>query len=226
MFDFVRSELVEPHSKPTYSAFRSIPRAQGFTLIELLIGMTLVGFILALLFAGLNLGTRSWEAGEQRMVTSSRQAVVVDFIRRVLERTDPLRWRVDEEDQLAFAGEAESLRFVGTLAMHEGATGNHLIALELASGEIGRDMVMRWQLPNPREPGFAPLEQAEPKVLVKAISAMTFAYFGAETDTEEPAWHDQWLNQKAPPELIRLRLVMENGETWPDIIAVPRVRRE
>lgn len=201
-------------------------RVQGFTLLELLIGMTLVGFILTLLFAGLNLGTRSWEAGEQRMVTSSRQAVVVDFIRRVIERTDPLRWRVGEEDQLAFAGEAESLRFVGALAMHEGTTGNHLIALDLASGENGRDLVMRWRLPDLREPGFGPLEQAEPKVLLKAIRSMTLAYFGAEADTEEPAWHDQWLNQKAPPELIRLRLTMENGETWPDIIAAPRVRRE
>lgn len=201
-------------------------RVQGFTLLELLIGMTLVGFILTLLFAGLNLGTRSWEAGEQRMVTSSRQAVVVDFIRRVIERTDPLRWRVGEEDQLAFAGEAESLRFVGALAMHEGTTGNHLIALDLASGENGRDLVMRWRLPDLREPGFGPLEQAEPKVLLKAIRGMTLAYFGAEADTEEPAWHDQWLNQKAPPELIRLRLTMENGETWPDIIAAPRVRRE
>lgn len=201
-------------------------RVQGFTLLELLIGMTLVGFILTLLFAGLNLGTRSWEAGEQRMVTSSRQAVVVDFIRRVIERTDPLRWRVGEEDQLAFAGEAESLRFVGALAMHEGTTGNHLIALDLASGETGRDLVMRWRLPDLREPGFGSLEQAEPKVLLKAIRSMTLAYFGAEADTEEPAWHDQWLNQKAPPELIRLRLTMENGETWPDIIAAPRVRRE
>jgi general secretion pathway protein J len=201
-------------------------RVQGFTLLELLIGMTLVGFILTLLFAGLNLGTRSWEAGEQRMVTSSRQAVVVDFIRRVIERTDPMRWRVGEEDQLAFAGEAESLRFVGALAMHEGTTGNHLIALDLASGETGRDLVMRWRLPDLREPGFGPLEQAEPKVLLKAIRSMTLAYFGAEADTEEPAWHDQWLNQKAPPELIRLRLTMENGETWPDIIAAPRVRRE
>lgn len=201
-------------------------RAQGFTLLELLIGMTLVGFILTLLFAGLNLGTRSWEAGEQRMVTSSRQAIVVGFIRHALERTDPLRWRVDDEDQLAFVGEAESLRFVGSVAMHEGATGNHLIALDLADGEVGRDLVMRWQLPDSRAPGFGPLEEAKPKVLVKAVREMTFSYFGTEADTEEPAWHDQWLHQKAPPELIRLRLVMENGETWPEIIAAPRTRTE
>lgn len=201
-------------------------RSQGFTLLELLIGMTLVGFILSLLFAGLNLGTRSWEAGERRMVTSSRQAVVVDFIRRGIEQTYPLRWRVGEEDRLAFAGEAESLRFVGTVAMHDGASGNHLIALDLVGGETGRDLVMRWQLPDPGAPGFGPIEQAEPKVLIKAVKEMALAYFGARSETEDPAWHDQWLDQKTPPGLIRLRLTMENGETWPDIVAAPRARAE
>ncbi|MFZ3043398.1 MAG: prepilin-type N-terminal cleavage/methylation domain-containing protein [Thiobacillus sp.] len=203
-----------------------IRRSQGFTLLELLIGMTLVGFILSLLFAGLNLGTRSWEAGEQRMVTSSRQAVVVDFIRRAIEQTYPLRWRVGEEDRLAFAGEAESLRFVGTVAMHDGASGNHLIALDLVDGETGRDLVMRWQLPDPGAPGFEPIEQAEPKVLIKAVKEMALAYFGAQSETEDPAWHDQWLDQKTPPELIRLQLTMENGETWPDIVAALRARTQ
>lgn len=200
--------------------------SQGFTLLELLIGMTLVGFILSLLFAGLNLGTRSWEAGEQRMVTSSQQAVVVDFIRRAIEQTYPLRWRVEEEELLAFAGEAESLRFVGTVAMHDGASGNHLIALDLADGETGRDLVMRWQLPDPGAPGFESIEQAESKVLIKAVKGMALAYFGAQSETEDPAWHDQWLDQKTPPELIRLQLTMENGETWPDIVAAPRARME
>jgi general secretion pathway protein J len=203
-----------------------IRRSQGFTLLELLIGMTLVGFILSLLFAGLNLGTRSWEAGEQRMVTSSRQAVVVDFIRRAIEQTYPLRWRVGEEDRLAFVGEAESLRFVGTVAMHDGASGNHLIALDLVDGETGRDLVMRWQLPDPGAPGFEPIEQAEPKVLIKAVQEMALAYFGAQSETEDPAWHDQWIDQKTPPALIRLQLTMENGETWPDIVAAPRARTQ
>ncbi|MDQ1315411.1 MAG: ral secretion pathway protein, partial [Pseudomonadota bacterium] len=129
-------------------------------------------------------------------------------------------------DQLAFAGEAESLRFVGTVAMHDGASGNHLIALDLADGATGRDLVMRWQLPDPGAPGFEPVEQAEPKVLIKAVKEMALAYFGAQSETEDPAWHDQWLDQKTPPELIRLQLTMENGETWPDIVAAPRARTE
>lgn len=200
--------------------------ARGFTLLELLIGMTLVGFILTLLFAGLSLGMRSWEAGERHMVSSSQQAVIVDFIRRTLEQAYPLRWRVDDEEQLAFSGESESLRFVGSVPRHDGASGNFLVELDLVDGETGRDLVMRWQFPDPRAPGFGPLEQAKPKVLAKAVREMTLTYFGAESEAEEPAWHDQWIHQKAPPELIRLQLVMENGESMPDIVAAPQVRTE
>ncbi len=200
--------------------------AQGFTLLELLIAMVLLGFMMGLLFSGLNLGTRSWEAGERRMTTSSRQAVVVDFIRRTLERTCPLHWRKDNEDLLAFAGEAESLRFVGPLAKNEGMPANHLIAFELAAGDAGHDLVMRWQWPDPREPGFGPADAATPKVLIKAVKEATFAYFGAESDSDEPAWHDRWLARKAPPDLIRLQITLENGEAWPDIIVAPRIRSE
>lgn len=201
-------------------------RMQGFTLLELLIGMTLVGFILVLLFAGLRLGTQSWEVGERRMVTTSRQAVVIDFVRRAFEQTYPLRWRIDGEEQLAFAGEAESVRFVGSISMHSGVLGHHLVALDLVEGEIGRDLVIRWQLPDPREPGFEFPEAENQKVLIKAIKSMNLAYFGSQTDLEEPAWHDQWLQQKSPPELVRFQLVMENGETWPYIVATTRIRTE
>lgn len=203
-----------------------IRRVQGFTLLELLIGLTLVGLILTLLFAGLNLGMRSWEAGEQRMVASSRQSIIVDFIRRTLEQAYPLYWQVDNEKQLAFAGEAESLQLVGPVAMHEGAASNYLIALELDEGAGGRDLMMRWHMPDTREPGFGALEEAKPKVLAKAVKEMNFSYFGAESDTDEPAWHDQWLHQKTLPMLIRLQLTLENGEIWPDIVVATPIRAE
>lgn len=201
-------------------------RARGFTLVEMLIGMTLVGFILTLLFAGLNLGTRSWEAGEQRIATSSRQAVVVDFLRRTLEQAYPLRWTVENEERLAFAGDAESVRLVGPVPIREGALVNQLVVLELADGETGHDLVMRWALPDLREPGFEPAEAATPKVLIKGIKRLTFAYFGTESEMEEATWHDRWVEQKDPPQLIRLQLVMENGEAWPDIVAASRVRTQ
>ncbi|NEX17237.1 MAG: general secretion pathway protein GspJ, partial [Halochromatium sp.] len=37
-------------------------RGRGFTLVELLIALSLIGIITLLLFSGLRLGSRSWEA--------------------------------------------------------------------------------------------------------------------------------------------------------------------
>jgi general secretion pathway protein J len=199
-------------------------RSQGFTLLEFLIGMTLLGFILTLLFAGLSLGMRSWDAGEQHMVSSSRQAVIVDFIRRTLEQTYPMHWRVDNEDQLAFMGESDSLRLVAPVPIHEGLASNFLVALDQVEGDGGHDLVMRWKMPDPGAPGFGSLDGVKPKTLVKGIKGMTFSYFGSESETDQPAWHDQWLHQKAPPDMIRLQFIMESGEAWPDIVAATPIR--
>ena len=198
---------------------------RGFTLLEMLIGMTLLGFILALLYAGLNLGIRSWEAGEARTVTTSRQAVVDGVLRRVLESAEPRVWKIAEAEALAFAGEPERLRFIGVLPV---AAGNDaaLVALELAPGETGRDLVLRWHAPDPDVAGFGPLDGAEGKALVKAVKEANFAYFGTQGENAEPDWHDQWLDQKTLPDLVRVRLVLDDGEAWPEILVAFRVHRE
>jgi general secretion pathway protein J len=199
-------------------------RQRGITLLELLIALVLLGFIMTLLFAGLDLGTRSWDAGERRMNGASRQAVVDDFLRRTLEGAWPLMWRKDDEDVLAFAGEAESLRFAGPLARSAGTAAKQLLAIELAPGGQGRDLVVRWQWPDPRAPGFGPLDSAPPKVIVKQVKAVRFAYFGAESASDEPAWHDRWLARKVLPDLIRLRIEPHDDAPWPDIVVAPRQR--
>ena len=48
-------------------------RAQrGFTLVEVLIAISLLGLMLVILFGGLRLGGRSWDAIEQRTGRAER----------------------------------------------------------------------------------------------------------------------------------------------------------
>ena len=51
-------------------------RQGGFTLLELLIAITLLGLILVLLFGGLRLGMRSWDAGQLNVDTMNTVAGV------------------------------------------------------------------------------------------------------------------------------------------------------
>lgn len=201
-------------------------KAQGFTLLEMLIGMTLVGFILMLLFSGLRLGSRIWETGETHNMVSTERTVIMGFIRHALEQAYPLRWNINTEDVIAFAGEPESLAFVGPLSSRDGMAGNHLLLLHLVDAGSGRDLVLRWRLPDPANHDFSGLANAENKVLVKGVKSAAWSYFGTEAgtaDTSEPVWYDQWPNHAELPRLIRLRLTLANGEVWPELIARPMI---
>lgn len=209
------------------NAGRATSRLTGFTLLELLVGLSLVGLILVLLFAGLRLGDRSWEAGETRLTASSNLAVAARFIRHELEQIQPYHWKnTTEEQTLAFAGSADAIHFVGPVPSRVGVSGLHLVGIEAVSAGDGKALAMRWHLPDPEVPDFSLLEGAEPKNLVEDVEELSFAYFGAPDDTTDPAWHDSWDFPNRLPQLIRLRLTLKSGEIWPEIVVAPRINGE
>lgn len=59
-------------------------RGRGFTLLELLIGMTLLGFMLALLFGGFRLAANSWDAVTARTERTTDEQLGRAFLRRLL----------------------------------------------------------------------------------------------------------------------------------------------
>lgn len=195
-------------------------KQRGFTLLEMIIGITLLGFILVLLYGGLRLGTRSWDAGEKVVEASSRQAVVTEFLRKQLGSIYPLRWKPDEGQQevLAFAGEPRSLRFAGYMPARLGTGGVHLLALEEEKdGEVSA-LRLRWRLPDPELKDFEFPDEDNQARLIKDIESIEFAYFGAESQEAEPAWHDAWHNETQLPVLIRVRVKPREGEPWPDVL--------
>lgn len=98
-------------------------KQRGFTLIELLIAMTLLAFILTLLFAGLRLGSRSWDAAELRTGESERLRVAHGVIRNELAQAYPMKWRNVVDAGIAFSGEADAVRFVAPLPVRIGEGG-------------------------------------------------------------------------------------------------------
>ena len=93
--------------------YRRSPLLQkGFTLLELLISMTLLGMILVLLFGGLRLGMRSWDAVEQQADTLNLVRSVENFLRTEMARVQPYRWKTAPGQPLAFVGERNKVSFV------------------------------------------------------------------------------------------------------------------
>lgn len=194
-------------------------KVRGFTLLELLIAITLLGFILTLLFGGLRLGSRSWDAGEQRSTNNTHLSLVQAFLRRQLAQVRPYRWKKKVNPELAFVGEANSLKFVAPITARLGPGGLYLVSLELVKDQDESSLVMKRVIPEPDSSDFSALDDGEKVVLADKVEAVSFAYFGAETKDAEPRWQDKWDNTKLLPYLIRIRLKFSNGREWPDLVA-------
>jgi general secretion pathway protein J len=201
----------------------------GFTLLELLIALSLLGFILALLFSGMRLGAHSWDAGETHSENSTHLALLQGFLRRNLSQITPFHWKKKADMNLAFIGQSDSIKLVAPITARLDTGGLFLISLELIQDNDDNQLVMRRAIPDADSIDFAALEHSEKVekiVLADHVEELSFAYFGAETKDAEPQWQDQWGsrdNQQQLPYLIRMRIKFSNGRAWPDLIVAPLI---
>jgi general secretion pathway protein J len=202
-------------------------KQRGFTLLEMIIGITLLGFILVLLYGGLRLSIRSWDSGNQRVESTTRQTIVSDFLRRLLTQTYPLQWKQDDgKKTLAFAGEADNLSFAGPIPARLGTGGIYLLELKGVKDIEDSELHLQWRLPDPKVNKFdfpGGPDDTDQAHLAKGLEKIEFAYFGAENKDDDPAWHDEWHSDTLLPQLIRLRLTGKAGEVWPEIVVTPKV---
>lgn len=194
---------------------------RGFTLIEMIIGITLLGFILVLLYGGLRLSVKSWDTGEAMVSGTSRQVAVSNFLRRQLAQIYPLTWTDrDGKTQVAFSGDPDAVYFAAPIQAALGPGGISLLALRAEPADDGNDLSLSWQRNDPQEPAFEFPNPDDKVALAKKLDKIVFAYFGTETPDDEPAWHDEWHSESVLPQMIRLSLAGKDGRVWPDIVVV------
>lgn len=198
-------------------------KAGGFTLLELLIAITLLGFILALLFGGMRLASRSWDAGELHSGHSTHLSLLQGFFRRELSQIHPYRWKKKTATEMAFTGEPTRLRFVAPIAARLGPGGLYLVSLEQVRDGESSQLVMRRAIPESDSGDFTALENAEKVVLAEQVETLAFSYYGAESKDAEPRWSDKWANPTLLPYLIRIRIRFNNARSWPDLVVAPQI---
>lgn len=202
---------------------------RGFTLMEMLIGLTLLGFILALLFAGFRLASDSWDAVSARAETTADEQLGRAFVRRLLSQLQPLRWRGAMNQPLAFAGESNGLRAVAPISGQAGSGGLRVIELVIESGEQGskgegplRLVLRHAPLRREAEQFTDTLPQAETRTLLGGLTAAEFRYFGPEKHDEPPRWQNAWTNPERLPRLIAIR-ASGRDEGWSELVVAPMI---
>ena len=207
-------------------------RQRGFTLLEILIAMTLLGLLMAMLFGGLRLGTRAWEASDVRSADLARLEAVHGFIRRALTGAYPLLGTGDDDAKrrIAFTGGAQAVAFTALMPAHFGVGGFYTITLAVEDGVDDKRLIFRRQLYRPGADGAPPpppagADEEQEKVLLEGISKAEFSYFGIADNDETPAWRDEWRDQESLPDLVRLSVSFADRDkrAWPDLVVAPRI---
>ena len=215
----------------------------GFTLIELLIALAMISLITLLLFSGLRLGSRAWEGVDAAAERVGAVRLAHDFLERALTQARSATLVFDGGVVSIFAGEAERMEFAAPLSEHVGVPGVYILRLSLEGSGNRRDLVLsRWLMhPEVLEggdeiPAWEPLkDDAEMALksapldtdaaagafgrtlLLEGVDAFEISYFGALEGDTEPGWHEDWLEQNALPNLVRIHLTTTE-QSWPDLI--------
>lgn len=203
---------------------------KGFTLLELLISITLLGFILVLLFGGLRLGIRSWDAVQQRVDNLNSVRSVENFLRQEMEAIAPYRWKGAPGQRLAFLGQRDKMSFVAQLPGRIGVGGLYLVNLELEQSSKGRRLLWRYVPVTSQMTDFSPLDQASELVLanteLNTVEDIWFTYFGPDGAGGSLLWQDRWESSSSLPSLIRIQVKFAGDGEWPEFVVAPRLSSE
>ena len=217
-------------------------RDRGFTLVELLIALSLVALITVLLYSGLRLGTRAWEGVEASAERTGGLRLAHNFLTRALAQARPVRLVFDGESRLVFSGDEEGLELASLLSQHVGIPGLYVLRITLEADGADRRLVLtRWLLHGDvlagtdEVPAWEPFEGSETltrageldqdlaagvygsSLLLSGVDEFRLAYFGVADGSDEPQWHETWLQPFALPLAVRLRLTTTD-QTWPDLL--------
>ena len=196
---------------------------QGFTLLELLIGLTLLGFMLALLFGGFHLASTAWDTVGTHVNRTTDEQLAREFLRRLIMQMQPIRWKGAPNQPIAFTGDVQSLRAIAPISSQAGAGGLQVVEILAEPSADGNRLTFRHApLHYGAEQFTDGLGEGEGHLLLDAITGVEFAYFGPPKKGEPSAWQDAWENPEQLPALIRIRIASSSHE-WPDLIVAQMV---
>jgi len=193
----------------------------GFTLLEMVVTLTILGFILLIIFGAFRLGMSAWEKGESSREEYQKVRAVLQLVSRQLKSIVPYKVKTEkaEGDYLAFEGGARSLKFVSALSMRAKQPVGFVYAMyELTDGgNQGGSLVVYEQRVLMKKNFFEERPKEEYGVpLIEGISNIQFEYYQEEDTVKnrKEGWVEVWnaKEEKELPRAVRMTVTYRNGQ--------------
>ena len=210
-------QLLSPKIQLAGSRIQDPRSTHGFTLLELLISMTILALIFVTVLGAIQIGSKSWESGEQRAEENQRTRTLFDTLARDLTMLYPLRVKDQDRDIIAFRGKSDSLWFATLPESYGAEPFSHMIRIVTYAVEPDRGLVATEGYPLVGVSAAADSPESRLKRLDERVSEARFRYLLPEGKPEEalpPTWRDFWdpsQDEGLQPSPQRLLSVFQGG---------------
>jgi len=203
---------------PEFSFGRRV--ARGFTLVEVMITLTILGFILLMIFGVFRLGLSAWEKGEGLKEDQQRGRITSQLIARQVKSMVPykIKTRKAEGDYLAFEGKARSVKFVSTLPL-KGSQSQGFVYVIYDFQKTGKGdgtLILYEQRVLNRDFMKDPPKEDAGIPLMEGLEEVRFEYYREEDPQKSEAgeWVEEWNAQEIRelPRAMRITVVSKKAE--------------
>jgi prepilin-type N-terminal cleavage/methylation domain-containing protein len=199
-----------------------LPRATspGFTLIEVTITLTILGFIVLIVFGAFRMGASAWEKGESIKNEYEKVRIASQLISHQLKSIVPYRVKTEkaEGDYVAFEGKSQTVRFVSAVPAKARRPEGLVYAVyefKQEAGDEGRLILYEQRALN-KDLFEEPPKEEEGVSLCEGISSIRFEYYREENveKNQEGGWLNEWnaKEEKELPRAIRMTMTYKNGK--------------
>jgi general secretion pathway protein J len=198
-------------------------RAAGFTLLEVLGALALLSLLLLGVYSGVRSATHTVQAGSLKIEELDEVRSAQMFLRRELEQAMSQAISHDDNgNNIYFIGSSNEMQFVAPLPGYLGQLGPQLVDIKLVSaGDKGKQLVASLVMLPPD--GSKPKPLGEPQVLVDGVVDGSFSYRGLNQQGQPMDWQDDWKTIGNMPNIVTIKLALQNGREWPQLSAPLRV---
>ncbi len=200
-------------------------RSRGFTLIELLAGITIFALISTTLYGAFGIAVQAFDRAVAKTDSDQHLRVVSGFVQRHLEQSYPLALLNRGKWRLLFNGDSKNIHYVVDLPGILGFGGLYENTIRTRNYN-GQTQLLLERRPLIIDKTRGELRgELQTQVLMDDMRSIQLRYYGSVESRGEARWHDEWNDTRHLPLLIEMQITATDGETWPPIVARPRVTR-